>query len=936
MPSPSLGLGTVARMLGSQPAVVVSTMTIVLTAVFGLSALPRSLEGASREDLHETVTEANPLLRNISVTQLFRHNTGPEGDRMGPARNRGDAFAKSEMTTTVEEVVDGMDMVVESAQFSVRQLPGSTEPSGRSRDPTFIRLRHQDSAADHLEMVKGRHPAPTGEIEPVFDCPDPEEECPPTQVPVVEVALSEPTAEEMQLEVGDRMLLVPDGEDLLWVGLTGQEIGSIRYVLSVVGIFELADPGQELWERDRILYEPRVVFETLDFQFVYATALMSPDDYGRMARVITPVVGPPWWRYEWRFLVDSDAVSRSELDTLREDLASWRLAHSTTRAGSTAFLVSTRLPELINFHLAQRSQTLKVMSLSIAGIFAVVTSAVLALGVLITERQRAQIILARGRGASAPQVATTRLYQATFMTVPATAVAYAMASAMFPDSSRLTPYLVSVMLAIAAIVALVASVLGLARQQVGSLRDVDVWPRPQSPKRVVLEALAVILAASSVVLVRRREPATTVELDWLLIATPVLIGAVVGAATIRLAGPVAVALAWLFSKKRDVVSFVGLRRVAQQPVPARVPLAVLVVCLAAASFSIMLHRSITSGQVVGSFQIVGADYSISADSPDIPLPGELTPSDMGSDQVAFATVFPDAWATLRGRRTSAILVAVDSGSHERIFSGTPGALPLGKLRDSSDQDTVAGIAPTAWPTTVGEVVTVELGDHEVQVEIVAVRDRHPGVDPVRPFIVVDRDALQAVTGQPIAPTIAYLRGPRSLGEELEKSIAERFPGMSVVSRYDELDAVAGDPLVRWAVRGLAAAWVLAATVGVIGMLASLALGAARRRRDFGYLKTMGLVDRQALWMTLIEQVPGVVLAGSLGLLTGVATAIAIRPAIDLTFFTGGVISTPLVIDWSLLAGLLGLSVGLLLIAGAIFVVVNRHQDLGRAVRIGDE
>lgn len=935
MPSPSLGLGTVARMLGSQPAVMVSTIAIVVTAVFGLSALPRSLEGASREDLHETLTEANPLLRNISVTQLFRHSPGRDGDRMGPARDRGDAFAKSEMTATVEEVVDGMDLVVESAQFSVRQLPGTTEPS-RSRGPTFIRFRYQDSAADHLEMVDGRHPAPSGDIELVFDCPDPEEECTPTQVPVVEVALSGSTAEEMHLEIGDRVLLEPDSKDPLWVGLTGQETGSARYVLSVVGIFELADPGQELWERDRILYEPRVVLETLDSQFVYATALMSPDDYGRLARVVTPVVGPPWWYYEWRFVIDSDAVSRSELDTLREDLASWRLAHPSARAGSTAFLVSTRLPELIDVHLDQRSQTLKVMSLSIAGIFAVVTSAVLALGVLITERQRAQIILARGRGATAPQVATTRLYQAIFMTVPATAAAYAMGSAMFPNSSSPTPYLVSVMLAIAAIVVLVASVLGLARRQVGSLRDVDAWPRPPSPRRVVLESLAVILAASSVVLVRRREPATAVELDWLLIATPVLIGAVVGAATIRLVGPVAVALAWLFSKKRDVVSFVGLQRVAQQPVPARVPLAVLVICLAAASFSIMLHRSITSGQVVGSFQVVGADYSISAGSRDVPLPGELTPSDMGSDQVAYATIFPDARATLRGRRASATLVAVDSESYESLFSGTPGAVPLGGLRDSSDQDSVAGIAPTTWPTAIGEVVPVDLGEFDVQIEVVAVRDRHPGVDPVRPVIVVDRGALQAVTGQPIAPTVAYLQGPRSLGEKLEKSITERFPGMSIVSRYDELDAVTGDPLVRWAVWGLAASWVLAATVAVIGMLASLALGAVRRRRDFGYLKTMGLVDRQALWMTLIEQVPGVVLAGSLGLLTGVATAIAIRPAIDLTFFTGGVIPTPLVIDWTLLAGLLGLSVGLLLLAGAIFVVVNRHQDLGRLVGIGDE
>lgn len=941
LPSPSLGLRAVGRQLFSQPAVVVSVAVIVFGAAFALTVLPRSLELASRHDLHETLTTAHPALRNIAVSQEFRHRSGPEGDRLSIARDRGERFAAREMSPSLIDVVESRDMLVESPQFSLVPVPGTPAVE---RDPVFLRFRHQDSIADVVEVTEGRLPAPAGEIEVQFECPptpaEPEdesetpEECPPTPVQVFEVALTEAMSQATRLDVGDQVLLVPDPQDRLWTGLAFEERDQIRVAIEVSGVVELPDSDLDIWYGDRNLHIPRIVLQD-DLRFVYGTALMSPDDYARLLRSITDR-GPPWWRYEWRFFIDTDAVTRSDLDEFRGDVARLRLAHSSAPTGSGGVLVTTRLPELIDSHLAQRSQTLRVMALSIAGILATVTFAVLALGVLMTERQRAQLVLARDRGASAPQVTTSRLYQAALMTAPPAAAAYAAVSAVFPDTDKTTPYLVTLVLTGAVLAVLVASVVGLARLPLGALREHESWRRPHNPRRAVVEVLVIVVAMASVLLVRRRDPRATTELDWLLVATPALVGAAVGAITIRLAGPVASALSWLSSPFRGAVAFLGLRRVIQQPITARIPLAVIVVCMATASFSVVIQQSVVEGQINGSWLSVGADYAVSSPGLDTPLSDAVGSETLGVEEIVYATTYSNARATLFNQPVSVMLVALDSQRHEDVFGGTPGDLTLTALRTPPSESALTGIASVVWPTgsgpRVGQTVRVQLRGNDVDVEIVGVRSRHPGVDAVRPFIVVDRGELESVTG-PSRPTLALIRGPRSLGPMLTERLGDT--GADVVSRYAELDRLAADPLVRWSVQGMTAAWLMAAAVGILSMVASLALGSARRRRDFGYLKTLGLDDRAATALTLIEQVPGVALASALGLVTGAATLVAIRPSLDLSVFTGER-STPIGIDWGLLGWVLVAAVALLAAAGVIFVLVNRRQELGRALRVGEE
>lgn len=935
LPSPSVGLRSVGRQLLSQPAVMASVSLLVLVAAVALTALPRSLDLASRDDLHETLTGARTAQRNIAVSQEHVHRPAPGADPLAQIRNRGQRFADQEMSEHLRGLVQAQNLLLESPQFAVRQLPGAPERTG---EPTYIDFRYQDDIADLAEIVEGRLPGRAEPVEVQFECPLPvegeeEEECLPVEVPVLQVALTEATSAASRLFIGDRVLLGPDTRDRAWEGLSSAELEQIAVVLEITGVVELADPGLDRWFDDRKLHVAREVFLDLDNQWVEATGLMSPDAYGDLVEALG--TGPPWWRYEWRFFIDPEGAARSDLAEFSGDLARLRLANTGAQAGSGVMVVSTRLPELIDLHLAQRTQTLRVMALTIAGIVATVSFAVLTLGVLMTERQRAQIVLTRDRGASAPQVVTTRLYQAILMTVPFIAAAYLATSAVFGDTTGAIARLIAVVLAVAAIVGLVIPILPLARLPLGSLRSEDKWRRQASPRRNVLEVALVFLAVACVILVRRRDPrATVMDFDWLLVATPVVVGAAVGALTIRLAGPVSSGLAWLSSRGRGAVSFLALRRAIQQSPASRTPLAVLVVCMAAASLSVITMRSIETGQEKGSWQTVGADFSITGPGPETPLSAGVSPEALGTEDIVFG-VTSTVRAVLNSQRTSLTLWALETARHEEVFAGTPGELELSRLRSPVPTGSLPAIASAAWTNrlrpSVGQTVDFPMDGGNVTVEIVAISDSLPGVDP--PFLVVDRQALEALLGEPTPPTQALVRGPRSLGPGISDVLPENEA--VIVSRYAELDRLAEDPMVRWTVRGMTTGWLLAAAVGALSSVAALALGAARRRRDLGFLKTMGMENRGATAMTLIEQIPGVALATALGLLTGVGTLVAIRPSLDLSSLTGER-SAQIVFEWGLLGLVLVIALGLLAAAGFIFVLVNRRQDLGRALRVGDE
>ena len=112
------------------------------------------------------------------------------------------------------------------------------------------------------------------------------------------------------------------------------------------------------------------------------------------------------------------------------------------------------------------------------------------------------------------------------------------------------------------------------------------------------------------------------------------------------------------------------------------------------------------------------------------------------------------------------------------------------------------------------------------------------------------------------------------------------PGAITTYRSDIFNALAGAPLQHGAFALFALALVAAAVLGIAVVLLEIALGAAEREETLARLATMGLGERQQAWVVAWEVLPGVLAAAVAALACALVLPWVLRPAIDLSVFTG--------------------------------------------------
>ncbi len=498
--SMTVGWKALWRQLMATPAVVIGISLSTLLAVFLLAAAPRLLELVADDDLRATVSEPEPAQRNIRVERLGRIGAGPPGDPFRSVRDTGDAFASSEIPPALRGVISGHYFLVDTPRFEVAAMPGEDMPHPF---PVYLRYRYQEGIEDRVDLVSGELPQTQAPVAILVGEACPEEpdaqtqlidelsagvaveiECVLTEVPHFQVAGPASTAEAMGLELGRRVVLTPDPTDRLVFGLSGDEL-DYRFVMSISGIIELDDVADEYWYGDPSLHLP-AIRENADLRVIYATGLMGPDDYGPMLGV----TGEAGRSYVWRHFVDPDLVVAAGADTLQAELTPFQLQYSAVSREPTDYTVVTQLGGLLDTHEAQRAETVSLLSLSVAGLFAVVVSVVAVLSVLMTRRQHTAIVLTRGRGGSSGQMVLTRLYGALLLVIPAASAGYVVAAALFPDTGSLVPYRVTVILATLILLCLVCAGLNVFIAPLGLLRPSSLVALPRgSTRRVVVEVL---------------------------------------------------------------------------------------------------------------------------------------------------------------------------------------------------------------------------------------------------------------------------------------------------------------------------------------------------------------------------------------------------------------------------------------------------------------
>jgi putative ABC transport system permease protein len=501
---------------------------------------------------------------------------------------------------------------------------------------------------------------------------------------------------------------------------------------------------------------------------------------------------------------------------------------------------------------------------------------------------------------------------------------------------------------------LVTAALPIIRQGLGAVERAEVPVTRVSLRRVVLEMLIVALALVGVYLLRRRgltgdsSSDEINEWDPYLAAVPVLLGLATGLVVLRLY-PLPVRLfGWAAALRRDLVPSLGFRRLGRQPGASNLPLLVMLLAVAVGVLSSIMLYTIGKGQTESSWQLVGADYRVDAAS------GYLVPSiDLsevpGVEAIATSYLLPDVkFANRSPIIGTTYFHALDAKAYEDVTRGTPADphLPSELLDEPRGAD--FGKPTNPIPAVVssrfsrnqlqpGDTFALTVFGRETTFVVVEGRDRFAGIPIDQPFVVTSLELLEASNPDRLfRPTAMFLRAPESALDEIDATLSQQSFSARLTSRDKEYAKVHDSPLISGVEGGFKIGLVLAGAYSALAVVIALTITAGARARDLAFLRTMGLSRDQAIGLTIVEQLPLVVLALAAGTALGVAVARLIEPGVDLQAFTGEGLPVELRINWINIS-LLGIGlVVTVAVAVAFTSSLSRRASLGQALRLGDE
>ena len=901
----------------------VAAALFVLVAVTSLvvALCPRLFEKVADDGLRYAVERGTAVQRNLQFTAIGRIRPG-DTDPMAFVDTRGENLM-GRLPASVQEVIDVRDFLVESPRLGLDDPPNYR---------AFVTLRYEEEVEGRLAMEAGRMPASA------------EQSSDPDARPRIEIALSAASATELGVDVGDILRSTVDPTDPMVQPLFPRPTAEVELV--VAGLFSLVDPTDPAWFDDPALAQP-AIRGSAEAPIAFATALFAPAAYEQVEDLGLP------GRYRWRYHVAAERFDAGRLDALVPDLRRLDTTFGGNRAAG-GVIYRSGLLDIIETYQTQRATTEAVLSVAAIGPLAVAAAALGLVAVIVVRRRRADLALARGRGASTGQLLSAQLWEGLLITVPATIAGLLTARLSVPARADPVSAVGSVVVAAGVTALLLAATWPRARGTRRELDRDDAPPRRLAPRRLVVEATIVGIALAAAWLLRvrglgsQRAETGTATFDPFLAATPVLIGIAVALLTIRLYPLPLRALGWASARRRDLVLALGLRTIGRDPGSANLPLLVVTLTVAIGVFSSILAFTLERGQTAASWQAVGADYRIDADRPN-GLPETLRLAGVtGVEAVTGAVI--DQSTRVSGfteRAASITIMAVDAPRYRAVLVGSPLTPPFaGEFDDppvASDTGTptrpipavVSRRVPSDWPaTTIGDTFEVGFRGQPMTVQVVDVAEATPGLPRAVPFLVVPFASLDAGWSAPaLRPTVLFVRGSAATGVALADAL-DAEP-VEVTSRHAVLASQQATPLIGAISSGFGLAVMAATAYAGLAIVAVVALDAQRRARELAYLRTLGLTSRQSGWLTFVEHAPPTVLALGVGVALGLGVAWLLEPGLGLGAFIGPEAPVRLQVDW--------LAVGaitvIVLVVVATMVAASswlaRRFDPVQALRIGD-
>ena len=911
----------------------VGLAAVVLVTAGVFAAVPRVNETVATSLLRTVAASTREESRNIVLVQQRRIPVAAAGPLAGVGQTGVDLQAQ--IPSAVRRLLADRIAIADTPRLTIVASPSSYE--------TF-RLRIQEDVDAHLRLVEGRMPSA---VQATVDAGEGATD-PTARVPLFEVAISSKTADAFGLQVDDTVRLVPDPSDAKASRVRA------RAAARIVGIVDVTDLSAPYWGDDAAVDRPLPRYLSANVTIQDGTALIAPGAYPALLPATEDAAGAQLaLRYMWRFPLDPTRLHAGDLDAILTGLQRMESVFPASDAAATGGGTQDRSALLLlvrgfatRWHAAE-----VVLTVVVIGSGAVALLALGLVALLAARRRRGSLAIARERGGSTLQLASSLIAEGIIVGLPAAAIGALLATVLVPGGPAALSAVAAVAVAVLSTVVLVVAAMpptsGPPRDPT---REAGTFRR-SGARRLIAEGAVVVLALAGAFLFRQRgaqgasAAGALAAPDPLIAAVPALVGIAAGLIAIRLY-PIPMRLfAGLAARRRDLVPVHALRRITRGSASAGL-LVVLMATATIGAFATATLGHLDRAAEAAAWRDVGAAFRVTAvaDSTQgtkagmtLPLPGGFDPSvlprvEASAEAARATTSFFPRGATLD-------LLALDVARYAEVTRGTPVQpdLPAALLDTSGASPLPAvvssGLASGPEHLVPGSTFQLIVAGAPRTLRVVEVRDAFPTLGASDRWAVVSLDGLRAgASASEIHLTDAFLRASDAAADAIRAAAVAASSNVAMASRAEETATLRAAPVVGSVTLGVMLATLVAALYAALAVAAALVLAGASRAIEVAHLRTLGLTGRQSVWLTIGEHGPAVAVALMVGAALGLGLFVAIRSGLGLGAVIGSDVDVPLTADPARLAAVAALSLGAVAIGVAAAAVFAWRTAPAQAIR----
>ncbi|MDR2322754.1 MAG: hypothetical protein LBE60_14040 [Microbacterium sp.] len=622
---------------------------------------------------------------------------------------------------------------------------------------------------------------------------------------------------------------------------------------------------------------PTVQYTPMGDTILQTVGFMAPDEAGVLGDLLTQSTTYAWIPLDVSRISAGDAATVST--QLRLFTANPVHVGSSGDFFDNGLQFSSPIADLLDRGVTRGSALVAVVSVAAVGPLAVAAVVLALAGRQLALRRGRAALLARARGASLVQLCVVLGGEGLLLGLLGAAIGLAAGAALSrggPDAMTMLVAAVLVLVPACTVPFTVVADLRRAERRDGAAQRRRPW------MRLLGEAVVVVLAIAVAVIPQSRGEALRV--DPVLLAMPVLIGAVGTVVVLRLLPLLLEALLRAARARTGLIALLGPARALRDAALRTAPALAAVIGLAVAVFAVSFAATVSDGIGRTARDATGADIAVS-----MPY--------FEDAQIAAARKIPgvEAVATLdadeigqgasAGVKDRVRIYAVDRDAFARVQRGFDGALPLPASLSATTGSSIPVVASEQLLAQFGDGLSVN--GHPVRV-VAHTAQRTPFGNPEK-WVIVDRANIDRIgVASPLITKLFATVSPGHDPSTVGKALTARLGDEATVTTADRLIAqTASDPASSALRVALMAAAAIVAVLLAVAVLQTLLLGSVARARLLALLRAIGYPRRRELPLVGWEVGPALVVALPVGVASGLATSWLVIGALDLRGFTGG-------------------------------------------------